>query len=112
MSEAAGPSKKSQNIPFPCRMQSFSKCICLICQSTITTLRRGNAERHFQTAHKKCNTDFPPKSALSRRKVRELRSQLIGCFSHRNSQAKADTKAWLRVSHSILSIRSASKMER
>ena len=42
------------------------------------TILKRNVERHFQTVHKKYDTDFPLKSELRKRKVRELKSQLIG----------------------------------
>ena len=56
---------------------SFAKCICRICQITIAILTKGNVERHFRTVHKKYDTDYSPKSKLTHRKVRELKSQLI-----------------------------------
>ena len=76
-----------------------------ICQTTIAIPKKGNVERHFRTVCEKYNTDFPLKSELRKRKVRELKSQLIGLqsiFTQRNSQAKADTEASLRVYHSII----------
>ena len=76
-----------------------------ICQTTIAIPKQGNVERHFRTVCEKYNTDFPLKSELRKRKVRELKSQLIGLqsiFTQRNSQAKADTEASLRVYHSII----------
>ena len=72
-------------------------CICLICQTAIAIPKKGKVERHFRTVHKKYDTDFPPKSELRKRKVRELLF-----FTQWNSQAKADTEASLRVSHSII----------
>ena len=72
-------------------------CICLICQTTIAIPKKGKVERHFRTVHKKYDTDFPPKSELRKRKVREL-----PFFTQWNSQAKADIEASLRVSHSII----------
>ena len=80
-------------------------CICLICQTTIAIPKKGNVERHFRTVRKKDNTDFPPKSELRKRKVRELKSRLTrqqSFFTQWNSQAKADTETLLRVSHSII----------
>ncbi|KAF7650099.1 hypothetical protein LDENG_00131240 [Lucifuga dentata] len=84
---------------------SYSKCVCLICQSIIAIPKKGNVERHFRTVHKNYDTDFPPKSELRKRKVRELKSQLIGqqsFFTQPNSKAKAATEASFRVSHSII----------
>ena len=62
-------------------------------------------ERHFRTVHRNYDTDFPPKSELGRRKVKELKSQLSGqqsFFSQLSSKAKAATEASFRVSHSII----------
>ena len=104
MSGAAGPSKKPKTYHFLAEWEedffftmSFSKCICLICQTTIATLK--------QLFIKKYDTDFPLKSELRKRKARELKSQSIGqqlFFTQRNSQAKAATEALLQVSHSII----------
>ena len=61
-------------------------------------------ELHFQTVHRNYETDFPPKSELRKRKVKELISQLSGqqsFFSQLSSKAKAATEALFRVSHSI-----------
>ncbi|KAJ8352117.1 hypothetical protein SKAU_G00235930 [Synaphobranchus kaupii] len=84
---------------------SFSKCVCLICQSTIAIPKKGNVERHFRTVHGKYDTDFPPKSELRKRKVKELKSQLSGqqsFFTQHTSKAKAATEASFRVSHVIV----------
>uniref|UniRef100_A0A096MF30 HAT C-terminal dimerisation domain-containing protein n=1 Tax=Poecilia formosa TaxID=48698 RepID=A0A096MF30_POEFO len=62
-------------------------------------------ERHFRTLHKNYDIDFPPKSELRRRKVKELKSQLSGqesFFSHLTTKAKAATEASFRVSHLIV----------
>ena len=71
----------------------------------VKLLKKGNVERQFRAVHKKYDTDFPPKSELRRRKLRELKSQLNGqqsFFTQRNSKATADTEASLWVSHSIM----------
>lgn len=86
-------------------MMSYSKCICLICQSTIATPKKGNVERHFWTVHKNYDTDFPPKSEQRKRKVKELKSQLSGqqsFFSQLTSKVKAATEALFRVNHTII----------
>ena len=83
----------------------FSKCVCLICQSTISIPKKGNVERHFRTVHAKYDTDFPPKSDLRKRKVKELKCQLSGqqaFFTQPTSKAKAATEASFRVSHIIV----------
>ncbi|CAL9684523.1 unnamed protein product [Knipowitschia caucasica] len=101
MSGGAGPSKKSKTYHFHSQweedyffMMTFSKCVCLICQSTIAIPKKGNVERHFRTMHRKYDTDFPPKSELRKRKVKELKSQLSGqqsFFTQQTSRAKAAT---------------------
>jgi len=50
------------------------------------------------------DTDFPPKSELRKRKVKELKSQLSGqqaFFTKVTSKSKAATEASFRVSHAI-----------
>ena len=61
-------------------------------------------ERHFRTAHKNYDTNFPPKSELRKRKVKELKCQLSGqsFFSQLTSKAKATTEASFQVSHLIV----------
>ena len=109
MSGGAVPSKKPKTYHFHGMggglffTISYSKCICLICQSTITIPKKGNVERHFRTVHRNYDTDFPLKSEL--RKVKKLKSQLFGeqsFFSQLSSKAKAATEASFRVSHSMI----------
>ena len=45
-------------------VMSNSKCVCLICQATISLPKKGNLERHFTTMHKRYEKDFPSKSEL------------------------------------------------
>lgn len=81
---------------------SFSKCICLTCQATIAFPKGGNVEQHFQTVHKSYDTNFPPKSKLRKKKVKELNCQLSrqqSFFSQLTSKAKSATEASFQVSH-------------
>lgn len=83
---------------------SYSKCVCLICQSRIAP-KKGNVERHFRMVHRSFDTDFPPSSELRKRKVRELKSQLLGhqsLFTRPTAKAKAATEASFRVSRTIV----------
>ncbi|KAL7369700.1 hypothetical protein ABVT39_005989 [Epinephelus coioides] len=60
------------------------------------------AEHHFKTVHKSYETDFPAKTDLRTRKVRELKSQLAAqqsIFTRPNTKGKAATVASYRVSH-------------
>ena len=41
-------------------IMSYSKCVCLICQSNIAIPKKGNVEQHFRTVHRNYDTDFPP----------------------------------------------------
>ena len=62
-------------------------------------------EWHFRTVHRNYDTDFPPKSELRKRKVKELKSRLSreqSFFSQLSSKAKAAIEASFRVSHSII----------
>ena len=112
MSGTAKPSKKPKTYHYHTEwkedfffIMSFSKCVCLICQCTIALPKEGNVERHFRTAHKNCDTEFPPKSELRRKKLKELKSQLSGqqsFFTEVTSKAKAVTEASFRVSHFIV----------
>ena len=84
---------------------SHSKCVCLICRSSIALPKKGNVERHFRMVHRTFDTDFPPSSELRKRKVRELKSQLLGqqsLFTRPTSKAKAATEASFRVSRTIV----------
>ena len=105
ISGGAGPSKKPKTLASYSEFfftLSFSKCVCLIYQSTIAISKKGNVEQHFWTVHKNYDTNFPPKSELRKRKVKELKCQLSGqqsLFSQHTSKAKAYTEASFRVSH-------------
>lgn len=84
---------------------SHSKCVCLICRSSIALPKKGNVERHFRMVHRTFDTDFPPSTELRKRKVRELKSQLLGqqsLFTRPTSKAKAATEASFRVSRTII----------
>ena len=64
--------------------------------------KKGNLERHFKTVHKSYETDFPAKTPLRSRKVRDLKSQLAAqqsVFTRPNTKGKAATTASYRVSH-------------
>lgn len=79
-----------------------SKAVCLICQASITTAKKGNVERHFKTIHKTYDTEFPPKSELRKKRVKELKSQLAGqqaIFTRPLTKSKAATIASFKVSH-------------
>lgn len=113
MSEGAeSSSKKTKTYHFHTEWEvdffftmSFSKCVCLICRATVAIPKKGNLERHFWTVHRKYDTDFPLKSDLRKKKLKELKSQLSGqqsLFTHHNSKAKAATEASFRVSHVIV----------
>lgn len=82
---SAGPSKKLKMYHFHAEWKgdffftmSYLKCVCLICQTSITIQKKGNVERYFRTLHKNYDSDFPAKNELRKRKVRELKSQFIG----------------------------------
>ena len=84
---------------------SYSKCVCMICQSTVAIPKKRNVERHFRTVHRNYDTDFRPKSELRKRKVNELKSQLSGLqsfFPQLSSKAKTATEASFWLSHSII----------
>ncbi len=104
-----GRRKKTENLQFSPRVggkllfvYSNSKPICLICKASVAIPKRGNLERHFKTVHKKYETDFPAKTELRSRKVRELKTQLAAqqsVFTRSNTKGKAATMASYRVSH-------------
>ena len=71
MSGGAGPSKKKKIYHFHTEWEedffftmTFSKCVCLVCQSTVAIPKKGNVERHFRTLHGTYDTEFPPKCEL------------------------------------------------
>lgn len=45
------------------------KHICLICQTTISTTKKCNLERHFKTTHSKF--DFPPKTEVRKKQLKK-----------------------------------------
>lgn len=112
MSGEPGPSKKPKICHYQTEWEEdflfttpFSKCVCLICQLTIALPKKGNGERHFRTVHKNFDIEFPPKSDLRSRQVKEVKSQLSGqqsFFLQLASKARAATEASLRVSHFIV----------
>ena len=78
-----------------------SKCVCLICHVSLALAKKGNLEMHFQSFHKKDDSDFPPKSELRKRKIRQLKAQLSSqqaLFTRATSKSKAATIASFRVS--------------
>lgn len=83
-------------------VMSNSKCVCLICQATISLPKKGNLERHFTTMHKRYEKDFPSKSELRKRKLKELKLQLDtqqSIFTRPNTRGKAANTASYRVCH-------------
>lgn len=84
---------------------SFSQCLWLICQCAIAIPKKGNVERHFRTIHRTYDTDFPLKSELRKRKVRELKCQLSGqqsLLTQHSSKARTTTEASFRASHLLV----------
>ncbi|XP_026816124.1 general transcription factor II-I repeat domain-containing protein 2A-like [Rhopalosiphum maidis] len=78
------------------------KCICLICQITISTTKKCNLERHFRTTHSKFDIDFRPKTEVRKKQLEKLKletdkQQLI--FTKPVLKSKAATIASLRISH-------------
>ena len=53
-----------------------AKCMCVMCHVSPALAQKENLERHFKRLHKKYDSNFPPKSELRERKIRELKSQL------------------------------------
>ncbi|XP_068191985.1 zinc finger BED domain-containing protein 5-like isoform X1 [Antennarius striatus] len=111
MRRKAGPNKCERNYYFRKEWEeaffftmTFSKCVCLICRSTISTPTRGNVERHYRTVHRDCDTEFPLESELRKRKVQELKCQMSeeeSFFLQPISKAKAATEASVRMSRFI-----------
>ena len=101
MSEGAGSSKTKTHITFIRNGRwtflhdvifedKQTKSVGLIRQSTIAIPKKGNMERHFRTVHGKYDTDFPPKSELRKKKVKELKSYCPDSshFSHNKLQKR------------------------
>lgn len=52
------------------------KC-CLICNASVSLPKKGNLECHYNALHSyKYDVDFPPKSEIRKRKLKELKSKL------------------------------------
>ena len=108
-SAGAGPSaKKSKTYHFHSEWKddyfftmNNSKCVCLICHVSPALTKKGHLERHYKSFHKKYDSDFPPKSELRKRKIRELKAQLSAqqaLSTGATSKSKAATIASFKVS--------------
>ncbi|KAF0751864.1 zinc finger BED domain-containing protein 5-like [Aphis craccivora] len=78
------------------------KCICLICQLTISTTKKGNLERHFRTTHSKFDIDFPPKTEVRKKQLEKLKLEIDKqqlTFTKPVLKSKAATIASFRISH-------------
>lgn len=78
------------------------KCICLICQITISTTKKGNLERHFRSTHSKFYIDLPPRTEVRKKQLDKLKltidkQQLI--FTKPVLKSKAATIASFRIIH-------------
>lgn len=84
--------------------QVKDKCVCLLCNVSVSVGKKGNVERHFKTVHSGIEKDFPLNSALRKEKVMQLKSQLNAqqsTFSKTLDKNKAATEASFRVSKVI-----------
>jgi len=40
--------------------QVKDKCVCLLCNGSVSVGKKGNVERHFKTVHSGIEKDYPP----------------------------------------------------
>jgi hypothetical protein len=84
--------------------QVKDKCVCLLCNVSVSVGKKGNVERHFKTVHSGIEKEYPLNSALRREKVMQLKSQLNAqqsTFFKTLDKNKAATEASFRVSKVI-----------
>jgi hypothetical protein len=72
------------------------------CRIKVSTIKKGNLERHFRITHSKFNLDFPPKTEVRKKHLEKLKleidkQQLI--FINPVLKSKAATIASFRISH-------------
>jgi len=80
------------------------KCVCLLCNASVSVGKKGNVERHYKTVHSGTDVNFPPNSAIRKEKVRQLKAQLVGqqsVFFKTVDKNKAATEASFRVANVI-----------
>ena len=109
MSGGAGPSKKTKTYHFHTGWEVnffhdgiFEVHIPHLPLYTIAIPKKGNVKRHFRTVHGKYNTDFPLKSELRKKKVKELKSHTAFIFHTTNFKSESAIQALFRVSHVIV----------
>lgn len=84
--------------------QVKNKCVCLLCNLSVSVGKKGNVERHFKTVHSGIEKDYPLNSTLRKEKVMQLKSQLNAqqsTFFKTLDKNKAATEASFRVSKVI-----------
>lgn len=84
--------------------QVKDKCVCLLCNVSVSVGKKGNVERHFKTVHSGIERDYPLNSTLRKEKVMQLKSQLNAqqsTFFKTLDKSKAATEASFRVSKVI-----------
>ncbi|XP_069582815.1 general transcription factor II-I repeat domain-containing protein 2-like [Ranitomeya imitator] len=78
------------------------KCICLICQATVSIGKKCNVERHYTTTHKKFDQEYPKGTNLRKIKVEDLKCALTAqqaVFRKPRNKSKAATIASFKVAH-------------
>uniref|UniRef100_A0A8C7S1B1 SPIN-DOC-like zinc-finger domain-containing protein n=1 Tax=Oncorhynchus mykiss TaxID=8022 RepID=A0A8C7S1B1_ONCMY len=85
-----------------------SKCVCLICQSSVALAKKGNAERHFRTVHKKYESDFPSQLAAQQSiftrpssKSKAAMSRILAKHSKPFQDGEMVKEAFLEVAESL-----------
>ncbi|GFT83154.1 hypothetical protein NPIL_298081 [Nephila pilipes] len=57
-------------------IQTKDKGFCLICNSTVSVLKKYSHERNLKINHNTFDVDYPPKTELRKRKINLIKSRL------------------------------------
>ena len=105
MSGGAGPSKKPKTSHFHREWESFFFTVIFeVRLPHLPVYHRNTEEGKCGAAFSNYDTNFPPKSELRKKMVKEFKCHLSGqqsLFSQLTSKVKAATEASFRVSHLI-----------
>lgn len=83
-------------------IESSNKEMCIICNETISVLKKYNIKRHYETKHSQNYSKFTGSLRLEKYEPlkRGLKSQQL-LFKEVNAEQEAATRASFRVAHSI-----------
>lgn len=77
-----------------------TKPMCLICNETVAVVKSGNVKRHYDSKHGHFDHNYPPKSEVRARKIKQLQSSYqatCNVIVRSATQQERATEASLRV---------------